>query len=554
MHNVDDQTDIIIVGGGTAGCVLASRLSEQSTTRVFLIEAGKDCGKAGEPPEISDARLRTFFRPELFWPGTTAKLITGPERSARDTRIFQARVLGGGASVNGMHAQRGFPEDYDEWNNKVSGWGWQEVLPYFIKLASSGPIPLQQIPRRQWSNLSLAIADAFAACNVPYSEDINADAGPSHGPLPLSIYGSQRVSTANAYLTAAVRARPNLRVMSETEVSRLIVKDRRVIGVEARSGTSNLMIQGRHTILCAGGLLSPTLLLRSGIGPAEELRGRGINVVVDRPGVGRNLRTHPMFNLTAVLRAAGRHTGRCVPAATMIARYSSNVPGCEHSDMILNVWERVTAPNSWHPLGSRLANLQVLVNKPVSIGRVRLPAGAAIAAPLVEFDLSTDRRDITRMVSAIRLIHSMLAEEPLRRLTHEALWVKPTRAYGLLMQPGRLAGFLSAAGAVVMAGPGPLRRAVLERFGVLLTKSRVASDDLEELVKLGMVMASHFVGTCRLGHVDDPEAVVDNQCQVIGVEGLSVVDASIFPTAMRAGTNLPVIMAAEKAADRLNRP
>lgn len=567
MSDVTEQADIIIVGGGTAGCVLAARLSENSATRVVLIEAGKDFGGSSEPPEISDARLRTFFRPELFWPGTTATMVTSESDATREARLFQARVLGGGASVNGMHAQRGFPEDYDEWNDLVSGWTWQDVLPYFIKLEAAdwahgdahedvhgkdGPIRLQQVPREHWSKLSQALADAFARRNVPYSKDINSDTGPSHGPLQLNMHGAQRVSAASAYLTAAVRARPNLRILSETEVLRLVVKDRRVLGVEGRSRGSAVTLFSRRTIVCAGGLLSPALLLRSGIGAAAELRAAGIEVIADRPGVGRNLRTHPMFNLTVALRSAGRRTGRSVPAATMVARYSSGVSGCEHSDMILNVWERITAPNLRHPLGTWLANLQVLVNKPVSVGTVQLHADAS-RAPSVHFDFGRDRRDVERLTSAIRLIHSMLAEPQLRPLVTEALWVKPTPVYGLLMQPGLSAELLSIAGAAVMAGPGPLRRAVLQRFGAMLTKQIAASAELEAWVKQGMVLASHFVGTCRLGRVDDPNAVVDDRCQVIGVNGLSVVDASIFPTVMRAGTNLPVIMAAEKAADLLRR-
>lgn len=560
VRDFDDQTDIIIVGGGTAGCVLASRLSETPTTRILLIEAGNGSRDASEPPEIADARLRTFFRPELFWPGMTAKLLTGVN-GARDTRLFQARVLGGGASVNGMHAQRGFPEDYDGWSDLVSGWSWQHVLPYFIKLENSdttrgpahgneGPIRLHQVPREQWSKLSLAIADAFAARNVPYSEDTNTDTGPSYGPLQLNMHGSQRVSAASGYLTAAVRARSNLRILSETEVSRLIVEHRRVLGVEARSRSGVVKISARHTVVCAGGLLSPSLLLRSGIGPAADLHARGIEVIADRRGVGRNLQTHPMFNLTVTLRGRGRQTGQCIPASTMIARYSSGISGCQHSDMILNVWERVTAPNARHPLGTWLANLQVIVNKPTSVGAVRLGNDAAIT-PSVQLDFCSDPRDVERLVSGVRLVHSILSEAPLRKLTNETLWVRPTRAYGLLMQPGRLAELLSIAGTPVMAGPRPLRRAILSRFGVLLTKDMVTSNELDQLVKLGMVMASHFVGTCRLGRVDDPDAVVDEKCQVIGVEGLSVVDASIFPSLMRAGTSLPVIMAAEKAADIL---
>jgi 5-(hydroxymethyl)furfural/furfural oxidase len=287
------------------------------------------------------------------------------------------------------------------------------------------------------------------------------------------------------------------------------------------------------------------LLMRSGIGPADQLRAAGVQVVADRPGVGTNLLNHPMFIVGAHLRSAGRQRLGVLPPCPMVVRYSSGAPGCAPTDMLLNVWERTPNTLAWDPLGARIANLMVIINKVYSLGSVKL---TNTGESEVKFNLLGDSRDRDRMIASLRFVAGLIDAAPVARVVDAAFVPAMTPLALLLMQDNWKAQLLSLSAACALSGPRATREQVLRRSGTPLDAVLADEAALESFVMRGVLPGGHVAGSCRMGDAAQRETVVDSRCRVLGVEGLRVVDASIFPTLMAAGTNLPVMMAAEKAA------
>lgn len=552
--------DYIVVGGGSAGCIMASRLSESPANQVLLIESGRDFAPGSEPRAMQDPGAPIFFESAYFNPIEGEGAARAGGDPAHPIPLPQARVMGGGSAVNGMHAQRGTSADYDEWRQLgVTGWSWDEVLPFFKKVetdldfngpahGSSGPIKIKRHGPERWSKLSLAAARVLEQRGVARIADLNVEEGDGYGAVPLNAT-DQRMSSAAAYLTPQVRSRRNLSIRSETNVARLLFDGQRVCGVEL-SGSDKATVHAANVVVSCGAFLSPELLLRSGIGPGRALMEAGIPVVADRPGVGQNLQCHPLLNLFAHLPRAGRSNGRARAPCLMVARLSSDIPGCQPSDLIFNLWERSPGSTVANPMHRQFADFMLVLNKAYSAGSISLDPQNPFGPAKVRTNLLSDRRDLDRMVAGFRFIADLALADDLGGLINDVFAMKPDPAALEMFRDSWKVRALSAVGALVLGGPDRLRRAAL-RNAIIPVRDLLADPATLEAHVRRDAGAAHASGTCRLGNPDAPNAVLDEHCRVIGVEGLRVVDASIFPRSMRAGTNLPVMMAAEKAAESI---
>ena len=558
--------DAVIVGGGSAGCVLANRLSAPSANRVLLIEAGPDTPPGRVPVDILDSRpFRAYFNPAYRWTELSASLqpISGNAPDGPPLRRYeQARVMGGGSSINGQVANRGSPADYDEWEELgAAGWGWQTVLPYFRKLehdmdfggpahGKGGPLPIRRVFPESWSGFIEAVGEAYALAGYGYLPDMNGETFEGHFPVPMTNAYDRRVSTAVAYLDPVTRQRENLRVLPETRVQRLLFEGRRVVGVQAVGHGDSRLYRAREVIVSAGALHSPALLMRSGVGPADHLGTLGIEVVVALPGVGRNLQEHPTVSVSAYLPREARLDPAVRRHIQIQARFSSGHEGCSPGDMAISTM----AMSAWHPLGRRLGTLQIRVNRSYSQGRVSLASADWRAEPIVQFNMLSDGRDLARLKDGVRFLAALFAKPPLKTCARDPFpsgWSDRAKAVSTVTFGNWLLTGLLAA---MMDGPAFTRRSVIRALttGGATLGALLSDDDALEAYMLRTVTGTwHAAGTCRMGSPDDPMAVTDPAGRVRGVEGLRVVDASVMPCVPCANTNIPTVMIAEKMADAI---
>jgi len=509
----------------------------------------------------------SYFDPAYHW--TKLRVHARHPLSNADvvppTRLEQARVMGGGSSINGMFAVRGLPHDYDEWESMgAAGWGWEGMLPYLRKLerdqdfdgplhGSTGPMPIRRVFPQDWAGFSKSVLEVVGN-DYPYQPDYNASFEDGSFPLPLTNENDRRVSTALGYLTAAARARANLHIFAETQVQELVLEGRRITGVRAATkGGEPQLWPAREVIVCAGALHTPAILMRAGIGPAAELRRHGIGVVADVPGVGQNLMDHPHIAVGAHFRKSGRLDPRQRRHIFLGLRYSSGYEGCHPGDMLMMPVNRA----GWHPLGSAMGALNVCVNKSYSRGSVTLKSGDWRDEPEVNINLASDERDLMRLVDGFERIYRVMTDPRVSR--HVNTWFLAgytEEARSLSVR--KLSNYVKTGTAAWMFDYLPFfREGLLRRkFGTTARMDAMMRnrDEITDWVRHSVWSGWHVSASCRMGAADDPMAVLDPACRVRGVEGLRVVDASAMPTVIAANTNITTIAIAEKAADLiLNR-
>jgi choline dehydrogenase len=506
------EYDDIIVGGGSAGAVLAARLSQDASRRVLLLEAGPDYSTIESTP----ADLQNGWRMSLRthdW-GMSAEAVPG-----RPIPYPRARVIGGSSAVNATIALRGVPADYDEWAALGNDeWSWAHVLPHFCRLEDDpegaaglhgrgGPITIRRWRSNELIPLQRAFFEVCHRLGFPEVTDHNHPAATGVGPFPQNRRDRLRLSTAITYLLPA-RRRPNLSIRPHCLVNRVHFADNRAIGVDIAAEGRPATIRGRRITLAAGAIGSPAILLRSGIGPKAALAGLGIDPVADLPGVGASLADHPVTRLLLVPKP-----GSCdpdSPLAQVVLRYTS--PGsAEFNDMQQVVFSHVDVAaiggeQAVAMVGTPLAiGLPVALERPHGRGRLQLASTDPQIQPRIHLNFAAHPQDLHRLVEGVRLAWHIAHQPEIARHMHHA---------------------------------------------ALLTEATVNSDHaLAAYVRATVSTQFHPCGTARMGPAGDPMAVVDQHCRVRGVQNLRVVDASVMPTIPRANINLTCIMIGEHVSD-----
>ena len=510
--------DVVIVGGGSAGCTLAARLSEDPNRSVLLLEAGPDYPDFELLPEEIKYGYNNGAS-EIDSPFNWSYQATGSARQSRPLDIARGKVIGGSGSVNGQVFLRGLPEDYDSWAEQGNTeWSYVNVLPFFRKLetdldvrddfhGSEGPIPVRRVPRQEW----LPVYDAFHQSTLdegfPYDPDMNNPETTGTGAVPMNNPGNIRMSAALSYLNPA-RHRLNLTVRGGVAARRVVFEGTRAVGVEVESGGEVFTVEGEEIVLCAGGLASPQLLLLSGVGPAESLRELGIPVVLDSRGVGKNLRDHPMALIELEPRE-GVALSEDMPRIQTGLRYTA-----EGSDLRNDIQITLTSyggEGGGDPIAGasrtrngRTLHFTVILELAESAGELTLASTDPADGPRIDYRYLEDEADIRRMREAIRLCAGLAEHERFRPL---------------------------------VSGLADLTEADLE-----------SDESLDAWLHENIGTTFHTCGSCRMGPDGDPMAVVDQYCRVRGIEGLRVVDLSVAPNVVRANTNATAIMIGERAA------
>ena len=512
--------DAIIVGAGSAGCALASRLSEDPTRSVLLLEAGPDyLSPERLPPEIANgySQAATSEGSPYNW---GYRAIGTPFQSSL-MYVDRGRIVGGSGAVNGQVFLRGLPEDYDGWAARGNGeWSFLKLLPYFRRLetdadigddfhGADGPVPVRRFSRQEWRPFQEAFYQACRDAGFPHDPDMNNPDSTGVGPAPFNTRDGVRMSAALTYLDPS-RHRLNLTVRGGALVRRVLFQGSKATGVEVESGGQRFSAQGDQIALAAGGIATPQLLMLSGIGPAKHLSGVGIPVFRDLPGVGQNLRDHPMFTLELKTRdgfsldLAGprmqvglRYTVEGSARRNDMQLFPSNYSGPGAGDH----------PNNARPPGGVGVRLTCMLELAESSGELLLASADPLDPPILDYRYLQSAEDVRRVRECIRLAQRLLEHSAFDSIVEG--WLSPS-------------------------------------------DEDLASDEaLESWLMRNVSTTQHTSGTCKMGPDSDPMAVVDQYCRVRGVENLRIADLSVAPQVVRANTNATAIMIGERVADWL---
>jgi choline dehydrogenase-like flavoprotein len=519
--------DYIIVGGGSAGCVLARRLSDDPDASVCLLEAGK-------PDKSPLIHMPAGFSVTVPQPVSNWAFETVPQPGLNGRQGYQPRgkTLGGSSSINAMVYIRGHRSDYDHWAGLGNpDWSYDDVLPYFKRAqnqergegayhGSGGPLNVMDI--LEPNPLANAFVEAGTQAQLPHNDDFNGETQEGVGLYQVTQKDGERMSAAKAYLTP-VLSRPNLSVVTRAQATRVLLDGRRATGIEYRRGrTSHTVLARKAIILCGGAFQSPQLLMLSGIGPAPELKRHNIPVAHDLPGVGQNLQDHidyvgvyktksrdalgiSLAGIGDVMKGLWdwrrRRRGRMTSNLAEAGGFVCSSPEVQVPDLQLHfVVGGVEDHGRAYGLGHAYS-CHVCVLRPKSAGQVTLAGPDPLLPPVIDPKFLSDDRDLDLLVTGYKIVRRIL--------------------------------------------DGP----ALAPYGGVDNATPETDDQIRDTIRDRADTVYHPVGTCKMGPASDPMAVVDAQLRVRGIDGLRVVDASIMPTLIGGNTNAPTIMIAEKASD-----